>query len=117
MSRSVRMSLQWNKLSYKILKVRGHCDLTQRIFDYNSHICTGSCVEEHNGRPPCPVGMNGSVVWLAVKGGAVWLPRVPAVAPGLTEGGWGLHHPCVTIRAPTSTKGKQQEEAGGIHEA
>lgn len=36
----------------------------------------------------CHVWTNGSLVWLIVKGGAVWLPQVPTVTTNcLTEGG------------------------------
>lgn len=39
---------------------------------------------------PCHIWLNGSTVWLAVQGGVVWLPRVPAVTLRHSEQGWGL---------------------------
>lgn len=39
---------------------------------------------------PCHIWLNGSMVWLAVQGGVVWPPRVPAVTLRHSEQGWGL---------------------------
>ncbi len=62
---------------------------------------------------PRHIWMNGSLAWLSVKGGAVWLPRVPAVTPRHTEGGWlGPLHLCG--RALIS-RGRGKKETGVIH--